>query len=490
MAYIYFAHFLMAVFLAAVFIQVIWGISNDPVKIWDEAATAESAVTMLDNKDFLVVHQYGVPDHLNTRPPLSVWTKVFTFSIFGINSFSVRLPSIIATVLLVIMILYFYRKHFKNHLFYSLVSLLIIACTDGFMKYHVARTGDPDALLVFFIAFYSISFFLLTEYYPVKRNKYYLLFGAGIVLAFYTKSIAGLSPLAGLGIYMLTQKNGRKMLKDYRFYLTSLAVLIISFAYYPLREIVDPGFIKAVFENEVGIINDPISVKFPSKLFYWEYLRDDAFVPFYSYMPYIVFPLLFSKNPRVRRLLLFAFISAAVFVIGNSFVTIKNWWYIAPVYPYLWLLTGVGISEIIIRGTNFIKNEWIKRMIYLLFIATLALNWFPYYQFIFTRNNSNPHNFIYEPERAGVFLDLIKEEMPELNRFSVITKRHTRQMNFYAQKWNYLDDTKVEFVRKIHEADMGNYIIICDSTIWKDFERQHSFFIMQESKYCKLYKVD
>ncbi|MDZ7743345.1 MAG: glycosyltransferase family 39 protein [Bacteroidota bacterium] len=484
----FFLFALILVLFVAVVVQIAWKIDEGPVKIWDEACTAQNAIEMLENKNFLVVYNDGKPDHFNTRPPMAVWTKTITYAIFGINVFAIRLPNLLASVLLVLLFIYFYKKHL-GHSIYIVATMIIIACTRGFMTYHVARTGDPDAMLTFFVGFYAIVFFLLVEYYPKSRIRYLSLFAMGVVLAFYTKSIAGLSPLAGLFVYMLTQKNGRRLLKDYRLYITACGAIVLIASYYLIRELYDPGYIDAVLKSEFGIISNPAVVKHPEKSFYFNYLYNDGFAPFFKYIPFILIPAIFSSSQRVRRLLLFSFLGAGFFLLGNSLVTLKNEWYIAPIFPFLWLLTGIGYAELIRIMFGLIRNYWYRFIAYAVVLFMLVYLFYPHYKDIFKLNTENLNNYIYEPERAGAFLNRCKLEFPGLRNVKVFSTEHPRQLKYYAKKYYYKDGTKVDIYNYITEFQEDQNIIICQDDLQMQFQNTYHFEILMEGKYCKLYQV-
>lgn len=482
-------YFLLAAFLTyAAIYQVFYKIDRPTIKIWDEASSAQNAIEMLGNNNYLVVYRDSLPDHFDTRPPMAVWTKVISYKFFGINELSVRLPTIIAAILTIFLLLYFVVRHLKD-IKYGIAILFLIASTAGYNTYHVARTGDPDAILVFFVSIYIVIYFLLLEYYPKSRIKYYALLFLAVTSAFYTKSILGLAPLAGLAVYTLTQKNGYRILKDYRFHITWLATLLVIFLYYFLREIYDPGYFQAVIAAEFNTINNPVLVKHPEFEFYYNYLMKVGFSPFlkFWYIPFIA--MLFSKNKTVKRLLFYSFLGASAFILGNSSVTIKNEWYIAPVYPFLWLFFGVGTIELVKILTSWIKLKYFQPVIFIVLFG-LTFYWlYPVFDHILYMNSRFNVTYIYEPEREGEFLNEIKTERPEYKDLSVVTIEHPRQLKFYIKKFNYLDSTKTTIFTGISNDLIGCKVIVCNDELEKELASKYTFKILEESKYCKLCEI-
>ncbi len=467
--------------------QICYRIDEGQVKIWDEASSARNAVEMLDTKSYLLVMKDGKPDHFDTKPPLALWLKVISFKIFGINEFAVRLPTIIAALLTMFLLLIF-TVRFLRDVSYGYIMLILIACTDGYMGYHIARHGDPDALLTFFVACYIVAYFVLLEKYPLNRIRYLIFLGLAVICAVYTKSIAGLSPLAGLAIYTFTQKNGYKLLKDYRFHLTWLAVVVVIGLYYFIRAQYDPGYIKAVINQEFNTMGDPVVVKHPEFSFYYTYLKDSAFKPFSYFLPFTLIPLFFGPDKKIRRLILYSMIGGAAFLIGQSSVVLKNEWYIAPIYPFLWLLAGVGFTETVKIIAGFFRKKWISQMILSVFVLGLFFACIPLYKKIIRKNTYDlEKNYVYPPEREGRFLKRVKTKRPEIKELTVITAHPTRQVKFYAKKYNYEDSTQVSILNSIDTSLAGKKVIICIDSLKNKFETLYDFEILEEGKYGKFY---
>ena len=54
-----------------------------PIRQWDEARNAVSAIEMLQNKNYLIRYFGGQPDYFDVKPPLLIWLQVLTIKIFG-----------------------------------------------------------------------------------------------------------------------------------------------------------------------------------------------------------------------------------------------------------------------------------------------------------------------------------------------------------------------------------------------------------------------
>ncbi len=479
---------LVFLMFAVYLVQIAWNIGQEPVKVWDESVTAQNAIEMMQTEDYIVIRKDGKPDYFNTRPPLAIWTKVISYQIFGISAFSTRFPSLAASLLLAIFLCLFLFWQYRDP-YYIIFTLMIMATTRGFISHHVARTGDPDALLVLFTGIYYVVFFLLIEHYPKNRNKYLLIIGLAITLAYYTKSLAGLSPLAGIGLYFLLRKNGRKILLDFRFYITAFLVLLSISAYYFLRDFYDPEYIDAFFKVELGIINDPLYVKHPEKLFYFNYLRQTGFFPYFVLLPVSIIPIIFSRNALIKRILIYSWIVSGFFLIGNSLVVLKNEWYISPIYVSFWIIAGVSITEMINLFTSPIQQSAIRNTIKLLFSLIFGFLISSQYFYIFRINTTNPNNYEYLHERAGNFLNSVKQDHADLRNIKIVTTQFPRQIDFYIQKYKYLDNSKIERSTRLQYLNAGDTVILCEDDIERKFYSAFKFEVLDSAKYCKLYRV-
>ena len=374
------------------------------------------------------------------------------------------------------------------------IVLLLMATTIGYMGYHVARHGDPDTLLTFEVLLYALLYFIFLEKYPDGRWKYLIAISIAVAVAILTKAIAGLAPAAGLTVYTLTQRNGWKALRDYRTYIAGVIALVIALSYFFIREMFDPGYLKAAYYQNFSVLTEyPGTPKHPEFSFYINYLWTIAFKPYFYFVPLIIIPLLFSKNQVLKRLILFSGITALVFLLGQSSALMKNEWYIAPIYPFLWLLTGSGIYGTIEFIDRFIHVKIARIIVAAILGSSLLFIAIPKYQVIFKRNLSKSYasNHIYLPEREGNFFRHMKADKPEVRNFKVISNHAQRSTDFYAQKWKYLDNTNTEvFVTgKLPEIIIGDTIMACSPVIKDQIEALFTYDAIYQDRYCNLYVI-
>ncbi|MGC8616524.1 MAG: ArnT family glycosyltransferase [Desulfurella sp.] len=148
----------------------------------NEGLYANIALNMLKTSNFLVPHLDGLV-YLE-QPPLLYWLSALSLKLFGISEFSVRLPVILAGVLLVIFS-YFFVKKFLNSFFASTLAVVIVSqiCFDTSISMLMF-----DMLLTLFFSLAMFSFYMGYK----LNNKYYRLFYIFLALAIFTKGFVSL----------------------------------------------------------------------------------------------------------------------------------------------------------------------------------------------------------------------------------------------------------------------------------------------------------
>jgi len=485
---------LIIIFFALAVFQQAYRIGYEWIKIWDESSGAQNAIEMMVNKKYFVVHSDGQPDHLDVKPPLALWLKIISYKMFGINEFAVRFPTIVAFWITMLLFVLFAVRYLRIPEI-AWIILFIAASSRGFICYHVARHGDPDTLLTMFVTGYILSFFIILEKFPDRYLKYMIFIGLSVVGAVYTKSVAGLAPLAGIALYTLFIKNGRKLLARPSFYMTILSVIFVILVYYIGRELSDPGYLKSVFRQEINVLSEYTgqTPKHPEPGYYFMFLWNTGFRPWIFLISVSIIPLFLSDNQRNKRLILYSLTGAIIFLLGQSSALMKNHWYIAPIFPFLWLTLAVSFYEISLLILRWARSLSLRiALLIIIFFFPVFLGARKCIQMI-NYNYIIPGGYIYEPERAGHYLKYIKSEHPEIKDLVNLTQydqRHVRQLKFYAKKYKYEDNTSVEITRSINSGMINRKIFVVDSIDRKLLLEAFNVNIIDSAQYGRLYYVN
>ena len=115
-----------------------------PLQQWDESLYTTSAWEMLQSGKWVGHTFRGQLDYYNTKPPLNIWLIALSLKAFGLNLVTIRLPSIVATLLSVAVLLGWTRK--RVGAVASLFAGLVLSSMFAFFYVHAGRTANTDAI--------------------------------------------------------------------------------------------------------------------------------------------------------------------------------------------------------------------------------------------------------------------------------------------------------------------------------------------------------
>lgn len=468
-------YFIVILLLITAYFPFFHHLDSLPLAQWDESKRAVSSLEMLENGNFLVTHFDEKPDMVGTKPPLLNWIQAFFMSILGPNELAVRLPSALAGLATFIVILVFAIKVLRTS-FTGIIAGLILITLPGYVDHHVCRTGDFDALLTLFTTVYVLSFF---SYLHFKQDRLLLLTGIFITLAAFTKGIAGLFFLPPLLFWALLQKQFLKILKSRQTYLSILLFLIVIAGFYGLRELYNPGYLEAVWENELGgryikaidTHRQPISFYVQNlwdfQLGFWKYMLLIGFIPF------------FSKSKIHRNLSIYLMLNISFLLTLLSFAGTKLNWYIAPTLPLLAVWLGLGFYALFER-LHAIFN--FSDQVFLPIIYCMLLFGFPYYKIV--QKVSNPIDYEAHKNAYARYL----RAHPVKDNFSISTIGFNARSQFYRKVHNRNGHNIGTFYPK-QRKDLHENYLLCTERAKKLFRVKHQLKVLEYWDVCELVQV-
>ncbi len=323
--------------LAVAAVLLFHHLGNSHLQPFDEARRGTSAVEMLTGQSHPLVPTYaGRPDHWGTKPPLLIWLQTLSMYLLGVSEVAVRLPSVVATLALSVLLLWWSRRDWGSYL-PGAGAVLYTLCSADFMGNHGGRSGDFDALLMFFLFLQLVS---LYRYARGGHTIYLLAFGLGIMLAGWTKGVAGCFFLPGLGLWLLFDSRVRPQLLRPGVYLAGLLGLGGIVAYYLAREAIDPGYLALVWDNEVG---GRFTRAREGHGGVWStYLRFLAVDEGTRYLNLLFVPALLTVRRADRSVWLLTATVGLSFLLVISLAETKIFWYKNPLLPLIGLWLGAG----------------------------------------------------------------------------------------------------------------------------------------------------
>ena len=168
-----------------------------PLQLYDESRNANNALEIVRSGHWLVPTYGGVPDRWSTKPPLLIW-QISILMRFGLPSLlAVRLPAMLSALAIVGVVWGVCRYALRDRVAATVAGFLLLSSLF-FTRIHVARTGDYDCSLSFFILCYALAFWKSIEQAGTVRISWLTVSAAGLVLAVMQKGVAGTFALAGL----------------------------------------------------------------------------------------------------------------------------------------------------------------------------------------------------------------------------------------------------------------------------------------------------
>lgn len=477
---------LFFILLAVVaFYSLFYHLGDAPLAMWDEARYANNAIDMLENPHPFKVEHMGQPDRFNTKPALVIAMQAFCMHLFGINAFSVRLPSALFG-LFTLLLVYAFAQRFFQHRFSGWLAVAILLCSPGFMGEHIVRTGDLDAVLVFWLLLGLFTAVSLWVHRPKNTLNHYVLLGISVVAGFLTKGIAGFFFLPFL--FLIPLFLGRWVfLRDKNLYLSGLAVLLVCGSYYALRNYFMPGYIDLVFKYELArYTQEVMNWQVHPFLWYVEQMSAVRFYPFMYLLPFTLAGMYFFKGAQQL-----AFGSLLITGLGYllliSYPGVKLLWYDAPLYPVFALLIALSFGVLFER----LFNHWkVPKARLLLYIIALLLLIQPYRRTTDSLNKVDA--LVYNLTAEGVYLRQLRTERPGLKQISIYKVEtdpaHYDQLLFYIRRYQKEEGCTFRLTQQA-SFKTGEIVMICKEADRQRLALLYPLITIHRTAYGAIYLV-
>jgi 4-amino-4-deoxy-L-arabinose transferase-like glycosyltransferase len=351
--------FLAAAVLTLACFNLTFRLGRERLTEWDEGLYAETAFEMLQNDEWIATTSGGRLDYSNSKPPLNVWLMALSMKSFGISLVSIRVASVIAALLTVLVLLLWTWRRFGPRV--SVLSALVLSTTFGFLYVHSGRSGNPDALLTLFML-------LIVVVLDGASARPSLRIWLGPLLAgvFLLKGMAVLLPLL-----LVAFMESRWRLDLRRRWLPLLGAFAIGgipvAAWTIARWQVDQWtFFRLIFfQDFVALAATPLDNQSGTPLFYLNILQKHhhewlvaillALILFPPAWSRVKTSLMFWRNDNDRQALIGAWSVIAIAV--PTLMQTKMPWYLNPFYPMFALGAGWILSRAIAEARNAIGRR-------------------------------------------------------------------------------------------------------------------------------------
>lgn len=490
---------ILVLFATAIYFPIFLHLDHNALFRWDESRNAVAALEMLENGNYLRKFHMGAPDSWDTKPPMLIWLQAICMKIVGYNELAVRLPSALAALSTVALLLWFFIKHLKDF-WGGIFSGLVLLTSSGYIRLHVARTGDNDALLLLFLTAGLIFYYLFLFGPPEKQKKYLSIFTLSFIAGVLTKSIAGL--YFGPGLLLFTILSGKlKFALTNKFFWSSVLSFFIGVGgYYSLAEYYYPGYLQLIWDSELfpRFFNSSDAYSYnqmPEPYHFTKVLFREEFKYYAWFLPFGLIFLTLKNNRQQLKFLLAPLLTALTFhvIISNG---TYNAWYNAPIFPLLAIMTGMGLS-LIFESIKTHLNLSNARFILFAGAFVLGIFAFPYREILLEKVYFHERTKGYE--HYGAYLKHLKEKRPNLKEIHLYSEVKNSHVLFYWTVYNKCYDyqitncgtsTNVGSCPNHSKARQGDHVMVCSDNIKAALKDHFNSKIIDHYKNCELHLVE
>ncbi len=214
-----------------------------------EARYAQIAAEMSANGDWLIPHVWihGARTEFLGKPPLFVWTTAFCVSVFGPTEFAVRLPSLIATIALLSLMVWIIRRCLGAGTAWN-AALITSTCL---LVFGSSATVIYDMYLAFFVSTALLAQLALsTATDPAALRRWSLMVFLLLAGGFMTKGPVAIV-LFGIPVVAWTAlARSWRLIRRHHWTIGLLLFFAIVTPWFVLAEIRSSGFLRYFFVNE------------------------------------------------------------------------------------------------------------------------------------------------------------------------------------------------------------------------------------------------
>jgi 4-amino-4-deoxy-L-arabinose transferase-like glycosyltransferase len=517
----------ISLFAVACYFPLFMHLDHMSVRLWDEGRRSVNAFEMAQNGNLLVTHYEGKPEMWGTKPPLLIWCEAACMKIIGYNEIALRLPSALAALATVIMLVLFCRKVLKRPLAGFLAGLVLVT-VKGYVGAHVSRSGDFDSLLTLWETAYLLGFFTFFSHTDfTKKKKWLYLTAIFVALAGLTKGIAGFLFLPGIALFALVfgvgggipSKGSTAVFSDSQmphiegsrgvitlfrlkhFWWAVLLAIGPVLAFYLLREAFNPGYLAAVMDNEMGgrYLETQDGHDHPW-YHYFKWLWREKFQPWLLFLP-LGLAVGFLGKGRLRLCTSLLLLNSIAFLLVISFAKTRIIWYMAPVYPSLALLVGIGFEKLISGASHLlckIRNPASGTLHYAVLAAfVFGMFWQPY-SFIIERVYFEQHPKWDWPELK--YRDFMRQAK-DVKSYTIVHPRYNSHVVFYRNVFNLKgqeirSQALTDFGRNKHRFgeeplafEPGAVLMICENAVFAALDTVYNYDTFRSWDTCKLLTI-
>ncbi len=445
---------------------------------WDESMFAVNTYEMMHNGHYFAPYFNGLPDMLNTKPPLTCWIQIVFVKLFGYNELALRLPSALAAGFSILLLFQFIAKKFNFT--WAWISALILLTSYGFVHFHTARTADSDSLLSFFLLTANVYFL---RYIFENKKQHIFLFLLFIALALATKLYAGLLFAPAYLLILIQQKKLKEFLLTRSFFLGSLFLIVLMVGLILLREQDAPGYLNEIFYKDAGRIFRVVEQHTAGIDFYIDNLFSSRFSTWFILLMIGVVLAFFQNDKQQKQLLLMLICLSVCYLLLITCSITKLEWYDMPLYPYLSVIAAYPVW-LLLKEISITRHAWTDRQFFL-FIGVIFF--YPYYT-MFGKSQANTMSNVEKILEANErYLFKANAEHKDLNGLTVYYSSNNRSLFFYKYKLGLAGQAiNLTAYPTFQPHDV---VLCCNDSLKKQMKLRYQYYVVDSYNEAQVMKI-
>lgn len=478
----------LVLFLTAVYFTLFHHLDVQPLKNFDESLFGLRAFRLAYYGEYLNNFKEFTdgPSATNLKPPLISLIQAAAFKVLGYNELAMRLPIALSVVFMLYLMIRFSEKELGNRT-YGYFSAMVLLTSIGFVRVHVARTGDHDAPLAVF-GFMVLMYLYKYLQSDLKEKKYLIIITVGLICAVLTKSIAGLFFGPAMVIYALLERKLLPLVRDSKTWMALGVFIAIVGGYYLYREWEHSGFLKSVTLGELGghYLKTRDGHKWPF-LFYLTKLHKAKFATWLMFIPLGIGMTYFKPFTKLRSFITLMALATLGWWLTISFSQTKLEWYDASLYPPMAMMVGMAIYGMYQGLLNYLGPISNGRR-YGLTALFVGMFFFYPYRAVFERTN-DPKDIDNPGERYGYLIKQVERIFPEHTKFIMQYDGYSFHVLFYQEVYNQTKGYQINRKRKVQEVEPNEMVMTCQVGPLKYLRRNFEVCNITQKEGCFLVEL-
>jgi 4-amino-4-deoxy-L-arabinose transferase-like glycosyltransferase len=304
---------------------------------YDDAYWAHEGKEMVRSADWWSVCFNG--KFTLEHPPLFPWLEATSFKLFGIADWAAKFPTAVLG-LATILLLYFLALELTGDSWLALLSMLVLASTQFFLKN--ATHAMTDVPFTFFFTL-SVYFYLKGR----KNPRYLALAGLPLAAAVLTRSMVGFLALGIMLLHLVFTREYKLFLSPWLLFGVVIALVFPCSWYFSQYRLHGAQFLLSHFQFVSGLLH--ANYASPARLPVSNYLL--ALLKYYwPWLPFLVGGLIWQTRAAIKeqeRSAMLLLIWILVVIVPFSFAQTKMPRYMMPVLPAFSILSAIALNRIV-----------------------------------------------------------------------------------------------------------------------------------------------